>query len=72
VLLAFQVGDERRLKTSGYGGHPMHLPVHLRPADRVAELLRDAALDVDSVLVREQQDGESTPQAYLLARRPLP
>jgi SAM-dependent methyltransferase len=70
VLLAFQVGDERRLKTSGYGGHPMRLPVHLRRPDRVAELLRDAGLEVDTQLVRQAEGVETTPQAYLLARRP--
>jgi SAM-dependent methyltransferase len=70
LLLAFQVGDERRLKTSGYGGHPMRLPVHLRPTDRVADLVRDAGFEVDARLVREKEGGETTQQAYLLARRP--
>jgi ubiquinone/menaquinone biosynthesis C-methylase UbiE len=70
LLLAFQVGDERRLKTSGYGGHPMHLYVHLRPTDRVAAALRDAGFDVNASLIREKEGVETTPQAYLIARRP--
>jgi SAM-dependent methyltransferase len=72
VLLAFQVGDEVRLKTSGYGGHPMRVDVHLRPPDRVAAWLQDAGLQVDSRLVRRPQPPEGTPQGYLLARRPAP
>lgn len=69
ALLAFQVGDESRLKTAGYGGHPMRLHVHLRPAERVAALLEQAGLAVESRLVRAPGPGEGAPQAYLLARR---
>ncbi len=36
VLAGFQVGDAHRLKTGGYGGHPMSVWVHLRPVERVA------------------------------------
>ena len=70
VLLAFHVGDESRLKTSGYGGHPMRLHVHRRPPERVAGWLADAGFVVDTQVVREPEGAETVPQAYLLARRP--
>jgi SAM-dependent methyltransferase len=31
LLLGFHVGDVSRLKTQGYGGHPMNVHVHRRP-----------------------------------------
>jgi SAM-dependent methyltransferase len=70
VLLAFHVGDESRLKTSGYGGHPMRLYVHRRPPERVAGWLADAGFVVDTRVVREPEGVETVPQAYLLARKP--
>jgi SAM-dependent methyltransferase len=70
VLLAFHVGDESRLKTSGYGGHPMRLSVHRRPPERVAGWLTDAGFVVDTRVVREPEGVETVPQAYLLARKP--
>jgi hypothetical protein len=36
AMLRFHIGDERRYKTQGYGGHPMNLYVHRRPIDRMA------------------------------------
>jgi SAM-dependent methyltransferase len=71
VLLAFHVGDESRLKTSGYGGHPMGLSVHRRPPERVAGWLADAGFAVDTRVVREPEGLETVPQAYLLARKPV-
>ncbi|MPQ99091.1 methyltransferase domain-containing protein [Modestobacter sp. I12A-02628] len=70
ALLAFQVGDEHRVKTSGYGDLPMSLPVHLRPPERVESWLADAGLPVQSRLVREAAADEHVPQAYLIAHRP--
>ena len=43
------VGDETRLKTQGYGGHPMRVHVHLRRPERVARWLRDAGFDVEAL-----------------------
>jgi SAM-dependent methyltransferase len=71
ALLAFHVGDESRLKTSGYGGHPMRLHVHLRPPERIAGWLADAGFAVDTRVVREPEGFETVPQAYLLARKPV-
>jgi ubiquinone/menaquinone biosynthesis C-methylase UbiE len=69
VLLGFQVGDEHRLKTSGYGGHPMSVHVYLRPPERVAGFLHDAGLPVEARIVQEPDEPTSAPHAYLLARR---
>jgi SAM-dependent methyltransferase len=48
LLLGFFAGDETRLKTEGYGGHPMKVHVHHRPPDRVAAWLRDAGFAIDA------------------------
>ncbi|WP_412740733.1 class I SAM-dependent methyltransferase [Krasilnikovia sp. MM14-A1259] len=51
VLIGFHVGDQSRLKTEGYGGHPMKVYVHRRQPDRVAVWLRDAGFTVDAQMV---------------------
>ncbi|RIV40234.1 class I SAM-dependent DNA methyltransferase [Micromonospora radicis] len=50
VLLAFHGGDGSRLKTQGYGGHPMNVHVHHRPTGRVAAGLRAAGFTVEAEL----------------------
>jgi ubiquinone/menaquinone biosynthesis C-methylase UbiE len=67
LLLAFHVGDEHRLKTQGYGGHPMKVYVHRRPPDRVADWLRDAGFAVEAQLLHNPD--ESRRGAFLFARR---
>lgn len=67
LLLAFHVGDEHRLKTQGYGGHPMKVYVHRRPPDRVAAWLRDAGFTVEAQLLH--YPDESRRGAFLFARR---
>lgn len=48
LQLGFHVGNETRLKTQGYGGHPMRVHVHLRRPERVAEWLREAGFTVEA------------------------
>ncbi|MFD4207028.1 class I SAM-dependent DNA methyltransferase [Micromonospora tulbaghiae] len=48
VLLGFHAGDGSRLKTVGYGGHPMRVHVHRRPPGRVAAWLTDAGFTVEA------------------------
>jgi ubiquinone/menaquinone biosynthesis C-methylase UbiE len=67
LQVGFHVGDESRLKTRGYGGHPMKVHVHRRPAGRVATWLRDAGFAVEAHLLLDP-DGDA-PQAILFARR---
>ena len=67
LQLLFHVGDESRLKTQGYGGHPMNVRVHRRRPDRVAAWLRDAGFEVEAQMLLNP-DG-TLPQAVLFARR---
>ncbi|MEU1845372.1 MULTISPECIES: class I SAM-dependent DNA methyltransferase [Micromonospora] len=48
VLLGFFAGEGSRLKTQGYGGHPMRVHVHRRPPQRVAGWLDAAGFTVDA------------------------
>ncbi|MFD8922721.1 class I SAM-dependent methyltransferase [Streptomyces sp. NPDC059569] len=67
LLLGFHIGDESRLKTRGYGGHPMKVHVHRRRPDQVTAWLRDAGFTVEAQLLLDL-DG-SRPGAVLFARR---
>jgi SAM-dependent methyltransferase len=67
LLLGFHVGDESRLKTQGYGGHPMKVWVHRRQPDRVASWLRDAGFTIEAQMLLDPDD--SVPGAVLFARR---
>jgi ubiquinone/menaquinone biosynthesis C-methylase UbiE len=70
LLLGFHVGDESRLKTQGYGGHPMKVHVHLRRPDRMAVWLRDAGFAVEAqLLLGLDERDERPPGAVLFARR---
>ncbi|MET8533489.1 class I SAM-dependent methyltransferase [Streptomyces sp. NPDC005065] len=61
LLLGFHVGDERRRKETGYGGHAMTLDVHLLPPDRIAESATRAGLVVHATPIREPE-GARIPQ----------
>jgi SAM-dependent methyltransferase len=67
LLLGFHVGDGSRLKTQGYGGHPMKVYVHRRQPDRVAAWLRDAGFAIEAQLLLGPDS--SIPGAILFARR---
>ncbi|HCT77543.1 MAG TPA: SAM-dependent methyltransferase [Micromonosporaceae bacterium] len=69
LLLGFHVGDQSRLKTEGYGGHPMKVHVHRRPPARVAAWLRDAGFTVEAQMLLDPD--ESVSGAVLFARRPF-
>jgi SAM-dependent methyltransferase len=68
LLLGFHVGDEIRLKTHGYGGHPMRVYVHRRQPERVAGWLSDAGFTVEAQMLIDLD--ESAPGAILFARQP--
>jgi ubiquinone/menaquinone biosynthesis C-methylase UbiE len=65
VLLGFHVGDESRLKTEGYGGHPMNVQVYRRQPGQVAGWLRDAGFTVEAQLLL---DPGERPGALVFAR----
>ncbi|MGW4398322.1 class I SAM-dependent methyltransferase [Amycolatopsis nivea] len=66
LQLLFHVGDETRLKTEGYGGHPMNVQVHRRPRERMTTWLRDAGFTVEAELLLNPETP--APQALLTAR----
>ncbi len=67
LLLGFHVGEGHRLKTEGYGGHPMRVHVHRRRPDRVAQWLRDAGFKVEAQALLGPD--EPVPGGVLFARR---
>jgi SAM-dependent methyltransferase len=67
LLLGFHAGQTSRLKTEGYGGHPMKVYVHRRQPAFVSAALRDAGFAVEAHLLLDP-DG-SLPGALLFARR---
>ncbi|WP_133909430.1 class I SAM-dependent DNA methyltransferase [Actinophytocola oryzae] len=67
LQVGYHVGDESRLKTRGYGGHPMRVHVHRRLPERMAALVRAAGFEVEAHLLLDPD--AATPQAILLGRR---
>jgi SAM-dependent methyltransferase len=70
LLLGFHVGDERRRKEKGYGGHAMSLDVYHLPPDHIADLAARAGLDAHARLVSALDDERGVPQACMLFRKP--
>jgi SAM-dependent methyltransferase len=70
VLVAFQVGEQPREFKQMFG-EQVSLTFYRRQPDTVALLLDEAGLNPYAGLVREPNDDgfESTPHAYLIARR---
>jgi len=70
ALVAFQVGEQARTFKEMFG-EQVSLTFYRRQPDTVALLLDDAGLTPYAGLVREPDDDgfESTPHAYLIARR---
>jgi SAM-dependent methyltransferase len=67
LLLGFHTGDGHRLKTHGYGGHPMHVHVHRRHPDQVTGWLRDTGFTVTAQLLLDLD--KPLPGAILIAHR---
>jgi SAM-dependent methyltransferase len=68
LLLGFHSGDGSRLKTEGYGGHPMNVWIHRRQPAQVAGWLADAGFAVEAQLTLSSAAG--SPPGILFARRP--
>jgi SAM-dependent methyltransferase len=70
ALIAFQVGDQPRTFKVMFG-EQVSFTLYRRQPDTVALLLDEAGLEPYAGLVREPNDDgfESTPHAYLIARR---
>ena len=69
LLLAFQVGNERRHIEQGYG-HTVSLDAYRFSPDDIAELLDRAGLVVHARMLREPETLEKVQQAVLLFRKP--
>lgn len=69
LSLAFQVGDEPLHMTSALG-HDIELVFHRRRPAHLASLLADAGVPMEVRTVREALEGERSPHAFLLARKP--
>lgn len=67
LLIGFHVGDESRLKTQGYGGHPMNVYVHRRRPAQVSGWLRAAGFTVETEMLLDPEG--SAPGAILFAHR---
>ncbi|WP_269858462.1 class I SAM-dependent DNA methyltransferase [Streptomyces sp. RPT161] len=74
LLLAFQVGEEPLHLAEAFG-NAVSLDFHRRQPDHVAELLGQAGLTLRARLRRERDEEgefpERTPQAFVLARKPV-
>lgn len=68
LLLAFQVGDEPRHISRGYG-HDVSMDAYRLPVERIESLLVDAGLAPQARLVRGPDAEERTPQAFVIAGR---
>ncbi len=68
AVLAFQVGDETKHHEHAYG-HDVRFDAHRLDPHVVEESLRTVGLVVHTQVVRGAEGHETTPQAYLLARR---
>ncbi|MEV6349702.1 class I SAM-dependent methyltransferase [Actinoplanes sp. NPDC051851] len=69
LLIGFHAGEGSRLKTEGYGGHPMKVYVHRRSATRIAEWMREAGFVADAEMThREDVNIEG---AFVFGHRPV-
>jgi SAM-dependent methyltransferase len=57
LLVGFHAGEGTRLKTEGYGGHPMNVYVHRRSTAEVAAWLVAAGFTVEAELVHRPAPG---------------
>jgi SAM-dependent methyltransferase len=67
LLIGFHVGDGSRLKTEGYGGHPMKVYVHRRQHGQMITWLTEAGFAVETH--RTLTSAESKLGGVILARR---
>jgi SAM-dependent methyltransferase len=70
LLVTFHVGDGRRRKTTGYGGHVMGLDIYYLQPDSIADLATKVGLEVRAQLVEEPHTAGGARQACLLFRKP--
>lgn len=69
LLLAFQAGDEQGRLTERFG-HAISLDYHWRRPETVAGLIDKAGLVMHAQVIREPNENEKLPRAFLLACKP--
>ncbi|MEH0424007.1 class I SAM-dependent methyltransferase [Streptomyces sp. B21-083] len=71
LLLGFQAGDVHKHHDQPFG-RPVSMTFQRRRPERIAELLTEAGFTLTSQTVRAayEEAGESSPHAFLMARRP--
>lgn len=71
LLLGFQAGDVHKHHDQPFG-RPVSMTFQRRRPDRIADLLTEAGFTLASQTVRaaDEAAGESSPQAFLMARKP--
>lgn len=70
LLLGGHIGDKRRVKTEGYGGHPMHVLSLRRPATLWEAKLRERGMNIEAHTIYDPDEDMST--HALFARKPAP
>ncbi|MEU5944375.1 class I SAM-dependent methyltransferase [Micromonospora sp. NPDC047465] len=69
LMLAFQVGDDRLHRDEAFG-KPICVDWYRQQPDEVTALLRGAGFDLWATVVKEREGTETTPQGFVLARKP--
>jgi SAM-dependent methyltransferase len=68
LLIGGHLGSTRRIKEEGYGGHPMHVQINLRPATLWEDKVRALGLIIEAHTIYDP--GTPTPSHALFARKP--
>jgi hypothetical protein len=66
LLVGFHAGEGSKLKTEGYGGHPMNVYVHRRRPSQMTERLAEAGFAVEAQMTL--RSAESASGGILFAR----
>ena len=69
LLIGFHAGEGSRLKTEGYGGHPMKVHVHRRTPARMAAWAEAAGFTVEAEMVHRPEPAVEG--AFVFARKPV-
>ena len=67
LVVGFHAGDGSKLKSEGYGGHPMKVYVHRRQPTDMSAMLREAGFAIEAHLLLDPD--ASLPGAVVFARR---
>jgi SAM-dependent methyltransferase len=69
VLVGFQVGDDEEMHLTEAYGSAVSLHCYWRSPEEITGLLAEAGLPVHARLLRDPDEDEKRPRAYLMARK---